>query len=79
MWAVLSKANEAQTIFRSARFQKKWTPYRYPDHVKKNFTVFFFFLEDTLYSVSGWCQNGNTSSRAITEVKHLELNQFSDG
>ena len=29
--------------------------------------------------VSGWCQDGNTSSRTITEVKHLELNQFSDG
>ena len=26
---------------------------------------------------SGLCQNENTSSRAITEVKHLELNQFS--
>ena len=23
--------------------------------------------------------DGNTSSRTITEVKHLELNQFSDG
>ena len=29
--------------------------------------------------VSGWCQDGNTSSRTITEVKHLELNQFSGG
>ena len=29
--------------------------------------------------VSGWCQDGNTSSRAITEVKHLELNQSSEG
>ena len=25
------------------------------------------------------CQDGNTSSRNITEVKHLELKQFSDG
>ena len=24
--------------------------------------------------VSGWCQDGNTSSRTITEVKNLELN-----
>ena len=29
--------------------------------------------------VSDWCQDGNTSSRMITEVKHLELDQFSDG
>ena len=29
--------------------------------------------------VSGWCQDGNTSSRAITEVKHLDLNQSSGG
>ena len=28
---------------------------------------------------SGSCQDGNTSSRVIAEVKHLELNQFSDG
>ena len=28
---------------------------------------------------SGLCQDGNTSSRVITEVKHLELNQFSVG
>ena len=28
---------------------------------------------------SGLCQDGNTSSRVITEVKHLELNQLSDG
>ena len=28
---------------------------------------------------SGLCQDGNTSSRTITEVKHLELNQLSDG
>ena len=27
----------------------------------------------------GWCQDGNTSSRKITEVKHLELNRFSNG
>ena len=26
---------------------------------------------------SGLCQDGNTSSRVITEVKHLGLNQFS--
>ena len=32
-----------------------------------------------IWSVSGWCQDGNTSSRTITEVKHLELNQFSVG
>ena len=30
-------------------------------------------------SSSGLCQDGNTSSRVITEVKHLELNQFSVG
>ena len=29
--------------------------------------------------VSGWCEDGNTSSRTITEVKQLELNQFSFG
>ena len=29
--------------------------------------------------VSGLCQDGNTSSREITEVKHLELNQSSYG
>ena len=29
--------------------------------------------------VSGWCQDGNTSSCTITEVKHLELYQCSDG
>ena len=29
--------------------------------------------------VSGWCQDGHTSSRMITEVKHLKLNQFSVG
>ena len=28
---------------------------------------------------TGLCQDGNTSSHTITEVKHLELNQFSDG
>ena len=27
----------------------------------------------------GLYQDGNTSYRASTEVKHLELNQFSDG
>ena len=31
-----------------------------------------------ILSVSGWCQDGNTSSRVITEVQHLELNQPSD-
>ena len=30
-------------------------------------------------SVSGWCQDWNNSSCTITEVKHLELNQFLDG
>ena len=29
--------------------------------------------------VSGWCHDGSTSSRSITEVKHLELKQFSGG
>ena len=29
--------------------------------------------------VSGGCQDGSTSSRMITQVKHLELNQFSVG
>ena len=29
--------------------------------------------------ISGRGQDGNSSSRAITEVKHLKLNQFSDG
>ena len=30
--------------------------------------------------VSGWCQDGNTSTYfMITEVKHLDFNQFSDG
>ena len=32
-----------------------------------------------LSTFSGWCQYGNTSSRMVTEVKHLELKQFSDG
>ena len=27
--------------------------------------------------VTGWCKDWNTSSHTITEVKHLELNQFS--
>ena len=31
------------------------------------------------WPVRGCCQDGNTSSRTITEVKHLELKQFSDG
>ena len=29
--------------------------------------------------VGGWCQDGNTSSRVITEVKQFERNQSSDG
>ena len=32
-----------------------------------------------IVSSSGLCQDGNTSSRVITEVTHLELNQFSVG
>ena len=32
-----------------------------------------------VHVVSGWCHDGNTSSRATSEVKHLELNQSSDG
>ena len=32
-----------------------------------------------LTHVSGWYQDGNTSSRTITEVKLLELSQFSVG
>ena len=31
------------------------------------------------HCVSSWCQDGNTRSRMITEVKQFELNQFSDG
>ena len=30
-------------------------------------------------NVSGGCQDGNTSSHMTTIVKHLELNQFSEG
>ena len=29
--------------------------------------------------VNVWCQDGNTSSRGMTEVQHLDLNQSSDG
>ena len=29
--------------------------------------------------ISSWCQEGNTSSHEITEVKYFELNQFYDG
>ena len=32
-----------------------------------------------LYFTSGWCQDENTSTSMITGVKHIELNQFSDG
>ena len=37
------------------------------------------FLFSCVIKVSGWCQDGNTSSCTITEVKQLELNLFSDG
>ena len=29
-----------------------------------------------ILKVSDWCQDGYASSPMITEVKHLELNQF---
>ena len=32
-----------------------------------------------VFTLSGWSIDGNTSYRAITEVKHLGLNQSSDG
>ena len=37
------------------------------------------WLSSLLLFVTGWYQDGNTISRTITEVTHLELNQFSDG
>ena len=40
----------------------------------------FLFLWKALTTfVSGRCQDGTNSSRTITEVKHLEFNQFPDG
>ena len=46
-------------------------------------TIFFliwqFYALIQVLSGSGWCQDENTSSRAITEAKHIELNRSSEG